>query len=280
MSVRPYRQADQPLLLALHSGARRLPQLLAAGGQAWVVLDREQVLGYASLAPVPGLPEIAELDCFIAPARRHQGLGSTLLQQLIEDVAGTGIHQLSHAVPSLESASAHFLQAHRFYLEHEEWRLERTHLDQLSPFSLPAGCHLQSMGGTEAIRHFRALYEQSFAGTPWYQPYTTDAEVAAELDRASDLLFLFCEGEPAGFAWARLGQRGIGEIEPFGIAPSFQRRGYGRLLLQATLHQLARQGATDVHLAVWRRNQAARALYESAGFEHTRTRYYLARDLP
>ena len=106
-----------------------------------------------------------------------------------------------------------------------------------------------------------------------------EPDVAAELDDASDLLFLFCEGEAVGFAWTRLGQGGIGEIEPFGIAPPFQRCGCGRLLLQAALHRLARQGATRVHLGVWRRNQAALALYRSAGFAHTATRYYLARDL-
>lgn len=279
MPVRPYRPADLPRLTALHSRAERLPQLIAAGAQAWVIVAGEQLLGYATLVPVPGLPEIADLDCFITPAGRRQGLGSTLLQQLTKDVAGTGIRQLSHSVSSLASAAAHFLEAHHFYLEHEEWRLERPRLDQLSPFSLPAGCHFQTLAPAEAIRHFRDLYEQSFGDTPWYQPYTTAAEVASELDSARDLLFLFCEEEPVGFAWIRLGQGGIGEIEPFGIAPPFQGRGYGRLLLQAALHQLARQGVTRVHLGVWRRNRAALALYRSAGFEHTGTRYYLTRDL-
>lgn len=281
MIVRPYRPADLPLLLNLHPGSRRLPQLLATGGQAWVILEGEgeKVLGYASLTPVPGLPEIGELDCFITPDRRCQGMGGTLLEKLIEDVTSTGIRQLSHPVSSLASSAAGFLRAHRFYLEHEEWRLERGDLDRLSPFALPAACHFQTLGQKEAIRQFRALYELSFGGTLWYQPYTSDAEVAAELDNPTDLLFLFYEGEPAGFAWTRLGQGGIGEIEPFGIAPPFQRRGYGRLLLQAALHQLARQGATRVHLGVWRRNQAALTLYRGAGFEHTATRYYLARDL-
>lgn len=279
MRVRPYRPADRRALVTLHRPARRLSRQLDAGGQGWVVSEGAAPIAYATLTPVPGLAGVVDLDCFVEPARRRQGAGSKLLQHVVAAARERGLRQLSHAVSTLEGEAAHFLLARGFYLEHEEWRLERSALQQLAALRLPDGVRLQRLGRLEAIRQFRALYERSFGGTPWYQPYTTDAEVGAELAQAGDLLFLLCEGEAAGFAWTRLAYGTVGEIEPLGIVPAFQGRGCGRVLLQAALHQLVRRGAERVQLGVWRRNQAALALYRGAGFRHTGTRYYLALDL-
>ena len=278
INVRPYRAADSPALASLHRQARGLPQLIGAGGNAWVVDTGQTLVGYISLAPVPGLPGIVNLDGFVVKSRRRKGLGTALLQHAVRAVSGTGITQLSHAVSSLESGTAHFLRANNFYLEHEEWRLEKGDLEQLPPLSLPEEVALQTFARREAIAHFLTLYERSFGDTPWYQPYTA-GEVSAELDGATDLLFLVCEGGPVGFAWTRLERGATGMIEPFGIASAFQGRGHGRSLLRAALHQLMRRGAQRAQLDLWRSNQAALALYRDAGFRQSGTRYYLALDL-
>jgi len=278
MKIRPFRPADSAALTRLQPRARRLPEEVAAGGQAWLAVEGEGLIGYASVVRVPGLPGVVDFDCFVVPGRRRQGVGSALLRHVIQAMAGTEIGQLSHAVSSPESEAAHFLQAQGFYPEHEEWRLERRDLATLPPLSLPEGGTIQTFGRREAIEHFRTLYEQSFGGTPWYQPYT-EAEVAADLDKATDLLFILWGGEPAGFAWIRLEQGKAGVIEPFGVASAFQGRGCGRVLLRAALHQLARRGAQRVRLGLWARNQAALALYQSEWFRHRGTRYYLALDL-
>lgn len=278
MEIRPFRPADSAALTGLHPRARRLPEEVGAGGRAWLAVEGEGLIGYASVVPVPGLTGVVDFDCFVVPGRQRQGVGSALTRHVIQAVAGTEIEQLSHAVSSLESGAAQFLQDQGFYLDHEEWRLEHKDLATLPPLSLPEGGTIQTFGRREAIEHFRTLYEQSFGGTPWYQPYT-EAEVAADLDKATDLLFILRGGEPAGFAWTRLVQGKKGVIEPFGVASPFQGRGLGRALLRAALHQLARRGAQRVQLGLWRRNQAALALYLREGFQHRGTRYYLARDL-
>lgn len=278
MEIRPFRPADGEALAHLHAGARGLPQRVAAGAEAWVASEGNVLVGYASVAPVPGLPGVADLEGFVTRVWRREGVGSALLQHVMQAVAGTEIGQLSHAVSSLESGATHFLRGHGFYLEHEEWQLERGDLARLPPLALPEGCGIRTFARQEAIARFRALYEESFGGMLWYQPYA-DAEVAGELARASDLLFFVTEGKPVGFAWTRLERGEIGVIEPFGVARVFQGYGYGRALLRGALHQLTRRGATRVHLGLWRRNQVALALYRSEGFRHKGTYYYLARDV-
>ncbi len=53
-------------------------------------------------------------------------------------------------------------------------------------------------------------------------------------------------------------------IEPLGILPAYQGRGYGRLLLQLVLRELAARGAKKVEIGTWRDNEAAVHLYRVA----------------
>ncbi|MFW6098075.1 MAG: GNAT family N-acetyltransferase, partial [Chloroflexota bacterium] len=104
-------------------------------------------------------------------------------------------------------------------------------------------------------------------------PYSYD-EVDGELRSARDLLFLFHEGEPVGFAWLRE-RREEGEIEPMGIIPGEQGQGAGRALLSLALQRLRQRGQRRVRIGAWRQNKAAIHLYENAGLRRVGRRYYL-----
>lgn len=60
------------------------------------------------------------------------------------------------------------------------------------------------------------------------------------------------------------------------IAPEYQGRGLGKVLLQHTLQTLQKKGATCLFLEVRESNKAAIALYETLGFCETgrRSGYY------
>ncbi len=59
---------------------------------------------------------------------------------------------------------------------------------------------------------------------------------------------------------------GSGEILNLAIAPGFRRRGVGEELLRVGLAELGGRGVAEVFLEVRESNQAARGLYERAGF--------------
>lgn len=59
---------------------------------------------------------------------------------------------------------------------------------------------------------------------------------------------------------------GQAEIESIGVAPSLQRRGIGRALLDALIGELAQGGVSEVWLEVRESNGGAAGLYGSAGF--------------
>lgn len=282
VDVRPYTANDAEALAHLRSALRHLREAVQQGGHGWLAWMGEKPVGYLSATPVPGLDGVVDLYAYVTPALRRRGIASRLLHAALDALTAAGVRQLSHGVESLESPAAQFLRSHDFRLEHEEWRMERPHLADLPPLRLPSGCRLQTVDRAQAISRFRALYERSFAPTRWYQPYTI-ADVEAELDDASDLLFLICRDQAVAFVWMRLKSSAagkVGEIEPIGVVDGFQGRGFGRALLVAALHRLARRGAQRARLGVWRNNQAALHLYRSAGFRRIGSLYYLARDLP
>ena len=281
VGIRAYTPADDQALAHFHAARRHVREVAQQGGHGWVAWMGEKPVGYLATTPVPGLDRVFDLQGYVAPGLRRRGIGSCLLQVALDALSTAGVRQLSHGVESLESPAAHFLRSHNFYVEHEEWRMERPHLRDLPLLRLPPGCQLQTVERAQATSRFRALYDRSFASTPWYQPYTV-ADVEAELDNPADLLFLLCRDETVGFVWMRLKTSAagkVGEIEPIGVVGDVQGRGFGRVLLVAALHRLARRGAQRARLGVWRDNDAAVHLYRWAGFRRIGSLYYLARDL-
>jgi len=80
-------------------------------------------------------------------------------------------------------------------------------------------------------------------------------------------VFGFGAGHPAltGFILCRMAVDEA-EVLTFGVARPARRRGVGRRLLSAALSEAARRSAAHMFLEVAEDNDAARKLYESAGF--------------
>ena len=293
MEIRPYQAEDAARLYQIHNRISGNSPLTAADfhadvlayEHAWVGVVESRVVGYTAVTTVPGLPHVRVLQGFIAPAWQRQGLGSQLLQHLIQDLRLAGRKwgletrlQLSHCVDDTESAVYHFLRHHHFFIEHEEQFLVLPSPPYPLAPALPHACRLQTLSRSHAVTQFIRLYDQSFGPHPWYQPYS-HGEVAAILYQPQDLLFLYYGEEPIGFVWARMREEGVAEIEPVGVLAQWQGRGYGRFLLQSAIHTLASHGADHIHIGTWAQNKPALHLYRSLGFQPDYSLTYLAYDL-
>lgn len=83
---------------------------------------------------------------------------------------------------------------------------------------------------------------------------------------------------PVGYSlYACTGEEG--EIYDLAVLPSFRRRGRGKMLLLAAIIAARSQGARRVHLEVDEHNEAARALYETIGFQVVGRRKNYYRDV-
>jgi ribosomal protein S18 acetylase RimI-like enzyme len=292
--IRAYHERDAHYLAPIHTGVfpndplsptafrSMVSTMLAYGGKAWTIVA-DSPIGYALAVPVPGLPHIADLTCCIAPAWQRQGLGGRLLQRVFADLQGSSFKQLTYEVRALDSPAAQFLGKNGFFIEHEEWLMRRADLRHLprpeQPDSETADvAAIATLPRREAATNFKRLFSDSFGGLPWDQPYSED-EIESMLTYAADILFLMVGSTPTGFAWLHLEAGDLGVIEPLGVSPAYQGRGYGRFLLLCALHELARRGATRAQIGAWRTNEAAIRLYQSLGLTHQETVTFLAYDL-
>ena len=248
------------------------------GARVWLLARGRRLAGYAAVESLPGLPGVYDLSGGVVPARRGRGLGGRLLAHAMAQAPALGAQELSARVERLEDEAAVFLLRRGFSLEHEECLLELSDLSDLPPMPDAPGVAVISLPRQQAIAEFGRLYDKSFAGRPWSQPYSP-AEVAATLGRADDLLFATADGEPVGVVWHERLPDGRGRVEPIGIAAGHQGRGIGRALLLAALHSLRRQQAAPVEIGLWRANEVAMHLYKGLGFSEVANWYYLARTL-
>lgn len=258
--------------------AQELEERLEAGGRAWLIAAGRRPIGYALLDPLPGLPGVYDLSGGIIPVWQRQGAGTALLQHILNAAGASGAVQLSCRVDELAGEIAPFLLRRGFFIEHEECILELAALDDLPPVPLEPGGRILTIPRDRAVAEFCRLYERSFAGTRWSQPYTPE-EVEGMLTGAEDIMFLEMGGAAIGVVWLELLGDGRGRVEPIGIDRAYQGQGHGRRLLLAALHELHRRGTNLVEIGLWRENAGAMHLYQSLGFREVANWYYLAYDL-
>jgi ribosomal-protein-alanine N-acetyltransferase len=116
-----------------------------------------------------------------------------------------------------------------------------------------------------------ALHARAFTGLP--PPWTSEA-FDAFLSAPATLAVVHAHGFALG--WAAASEA---ELATLAVDPDFQRRGVGKVLLQAFEASAAEAGASMLYLEVAADNDPAKALYARGGFEPAGRRpgYYSAR---
>jgi ribosomal-protein-alanine N-acetyltransferase len=102
--------------------------------------------------------------------------------------------------------------------------------------------------------------EQEVHAHPWTRGNFSDALVSAYICKVAEL-----DGEPLGYAVLMQGVDDA-ELLDIGIAREHQRRGLGRVVLEAMLALARELGKLRVVLEVRASNAAAIGLYRDAGF--------------
>jgi ribosomal-protein-alanine N-acetyltransferase len=116
-----------------------------------------------------------------------------------------------------------------------------------------------------------ALSQACFGDLHWSR--TAVAEVLAMPGAFGFMAWV--RGAPVGFVLARVAADEC-EILSLGVERARRRRGLGCRLLRRALEQAAAMGCRAAYLEVGEDNEAARKLYDTAGFEKVgrRPRYY------
>jgi mycothiol synthase len=222
--------------------------------------------------------------------RRH-GIGRELVELGLAISAAHGRRELFlGSVPEAPGGAA-FLQATGFTPHSTVWNLELAPDRAVPEPAWPEGIVVRAFDRKHDVSALPAVVNVAFADHP--TPIVMEEEmIRASLDDPNildeDVILLeeAATGELLGFCMCDV--RRIdgavssrhGEIGMIGVRPDRQGRGLGRQLLRAGARYLRSVGAPNVELAVNGRNESALGLYESEGFQRTRTRDRWVRPVP
>jgi mycothiol synthase len=220
----------------------------------------------------------SEVSVVVRPSARSRGLGSRLLEALLEHASGPLVGWSHGAQPAAAALAA----AHGFAPVRELWVMRRPGLgvagqrDELAAVPIPDGLTIRGFrpGDEEELLRVNAAAfahhpEQGSLSLddlrermaePWFEP---DGLIEAWGVPAGS-----ATGQPEllGFHWTKRHSPALGEVYVVGISPAAQGRGLGKLLTALGLVHLA--DVESVHLYVEASNTAAVRLYTGLGFTH------------
>ena len=140
--------------------------------------------------------------------------------------------------------------------------------DAVDDASLPTGYIVGHVRGAEdadqrAAAHFHAFSPGSKMTGDAYRKFMTAPGYRSELDS----IVVAPDGTIAAYAMAWLDDANlVGEFEPVGTRPDFQRKGLGKAAMLRGLRALRDHGMEDAIVSTNETNIAATRLYESVGF--------------
>ena len=162
----------------------------------------------------------------------------------------------------------------RRMVDHEMLRLERSLAEPVADAALPRGAIVRSLGGEDEMAAGIALHHavrpDSTMTTESYRRMRAVVGFRPDLD----LIAVAPDGVFAsyGICWLDpINQTGL--FEPVGTRATYRRCGFGRALIAEGLQRLRAVGARTAFVCCTRGNDAARALYESAGFRVVNQEY-------
>jgi mycothiol synthase len=253
------------------------------GEQHLLVMDpaSDDLLGYAHLDtsdPVEG----ASAELAVSPPARRRGVGSTLLEALLDADPDGRLRLWAHGTDTM---AVRLAAARGLRRERHLWQMRRSLFAPLDPVVLPSGVRLRAFDAARDAEAWLALNARCFPHLPDQAGWTR-----ADLDRRRGQPwfdsggFLLAEdphGAPIGFVWTKVhghhlgtGPRPdpehavdqLGEIYVIAVDPAHRGRGLGRALALAGLHHLRADGMRVALLYVDAGNAPAISLYRSLGF--------------
>lgn len=230
-----------------------------------------------------GIVGEGELDVVVRPGVRGRGIGSRLLNDLLQ-LAAQEQHtsELKSWVHGNNPAAVSLLTAAGFAPTRTllKMQLDPSQLpDPDSTPTVPSGFQLshfdlENLGHTAALI---AVNRVAFADHPEQGNLTVEGFMQLTNEPwfdAQDIALCFTDSEVqarlAGFVWNKtttnVAGQGETELYVIGVHPDFAGRGLGSALLNVSLHRMAQHKPATVSLYVEGDNTPAIFIYERAGF--------------
>jgi ribosomal protein S18 acetylase RimI-like enzyme len=146
--------------------------------------------------------------------------------------------------------------------------INRARIADLAEPAIPDGYSIRSATGAEEAAALAGVHGAAFPSAHWTPELYRYVMESPGYDASRELVAVAADGSFAAFAmtWHDEVNR-TGLLEGVGTHPDHQQRGLGRAVVTYAAHRMAAAGMEFAIVANSMRNEAAGALYRSAGFE-------------
>ncbi|HEV2404888.1 MAG TPA: GNAT family N-acetyltransferase [Ktedonobacterales bacterium] len=160
------------------------------------------------------------------------------------------------------------------YPHWRQYHLERPAGLAPRPSQIPNGFTIRPLAGADEVDAYVALHRAAFDSENMTSDWRRETLRMPQYTPDLNLVAAAPDGTLAGFCicWLNTmarwetGPEITGQVEPIGVAPAYQGSGLGRALMFEAVRRMAVHGAQRMFVEVDAGNDAARSLYESAGF--------------
>lgn len=270
----PFSEQTLVELKSRHAGPHTVLTLLTYAPEENSPTEGEDLAGVAAVV-LDGGEGVLELA--VHPNYRNEGVGSMLVDKLVEVRGLNGIKAWSHGD---HEAAADLAASYGYRAIRELWRMRLVRQAPETPVepgsrSTPDGVTLRTFVPHQDEAAWLAANAAAFAHHA-EQGALTLADLQARMDEpwfdpAGFFLAVDASGEILGFHWTkvhpgRAGQSAMGEVYVVGVTPAAQGMGLGKTLTVQGIDYLQAQGLRAIMLYVDADNEPAVALYRKLGF--------------
>jgi mycothiol synthase len=242
-------------------------QTLDLGQDAWLVFAGETLLGYGAFS---GTGRTPHADFYVHPAQREDGVRRLLLEAIVtrarEVAAGAGSAPfwLRTIIPDVNTRDIEAAAAAGFTPIKQYYRMQIELLDPPPPANPPPGVTTRTMQPDHDDRAVYDLINRAFSaiGQP-ERPFDDWQSYMMRADHFDPTLWFLAEadGELAGVALC-YDYDTHGWVRQLAVAPHFQGRRIGSMLLRQAFHEFHARDCLTIALGVDSENPGAIAFYE------------------
>jgi mycothiol synthase len=240
----------------------------------YVAETDDDIVGYVDIEKELAIGRVI-LDCRVHPNYRRRGVAAGLLDSAMNRARSLEARVAHVNIREDNLAARRTLSrfGFRFVRRFLELGMEIGFAGEPDLDPSVAECRYLRMGDEGKLT---GLQNSAFEGTWGFNPNTIEQvtfRVNAGNGSHRDIVLIREEDEAVGYCWTGISCEATmpslrkGRILMLGVDPHHRGKGIGRRLMMAGLARLRSKGIRTAELTVDSENKAARALYESLGFE-------------
>ena len=248
------------------------------GQDVWVAEADGQLVGYAVALEQPS--RRCTLYVVVHPSQRRKGLGSQLLDLVLQRAREVGAQTILIYANERNSASNLFLEHHGFAPVGSSGTMRATGIREAQSLTWPAGFHLQRYSEINRPLVLLKALNDCYLDMWGHQHHDqfTDEELSSpqflKYYASEDILLLVDpQGEVAGLCSVKsegkrdeAGNR-VDLLDAPGVIKRYRQEGYQRPLVLAGMEHLRKMGIHPIILEFWGESEPVLDIYRALGFE-------------